>query len=52
MESELFDYEQLRASESFGIKRYKESIYRGELVDGKRQGLGAIQYRTCRIYEG
>lgn len=52
MESQVFDYESLKESPSFGIKRYKDSIYRGELVNGKRSGLGVIQYRTARIYEG
>ena len=36
MESTIFDYQQISKSELFGIKQYRDSIYRGELVDGKR----------------
>jgi len=46
MESNMFDYEQLKLQETFGIKKYKDSIYRGSIVNGKRSGLGVIQYRT------
>ena len=52
MESSVFDYEMLKQSPNFGIKQYKDSIYRGELVNGKRAGLGVMQYRTARLYEG
>ena len=53
MISNEFDYEEVRKSEVFGIKQYKDSIYRGEL-NGKRKrhGLGVIVYNTGRIYEG
>lgn len=36
MESTIFDYQQICKSELFGIKQYRDSIYRGELVNGKR----------------
>jgi len=54
MISNEFDYEDVRASENFGIKQYKDSIYRGQLEKKtrKRHGLGAIVYQNGRIYEG
>lgn len=52
MESQIFDYEILRQAPEFGMKHYKDSVYRGELVNGKRQGLGVMQYRKARVYEG
>lgn len=52
MESQVFDYELLKQSENYGIKRYAEAIYRGEVIEGKRQGLGVMVYRKARIYEG
>ena len=52
MESQVFDYEILRQSQNFGMKQYSEAIYRGELVNGKRNGLGVMQYRKARVYEG
>ena len=45
MESQVFDYELLRHSPNYGLKQYNEAIYRGELVNGKRNGLGVMQYR-------
>ena len=52
MESQVFDYEMLKQAPEFGMKQYKDSVYRGELANGKRQGLGVMQYRKARIYEG
>jgi hypothetical protein len=52
MISSMFDYDQLKQSETFGIKKYKDSIYRGNIVNGQRSGLGVILYRTQRLYEG
>lgn len=46
MESNLFDYEKLKESEKFGIKQYRDSVYKGELLNGKRSGLGTCFYRT------
>jgi len=36
MESGVFEFSIVKESENFGIKVYKDSIYRGELNDGKR----------------
>jgi len=52
MESNVLDYEQLKQSENFGIKQYKDSCFKGELAGGKRHGLGVCVYRTARLYEG
>ena len=52
MESNVFDYTELKKSDNFGIKMFKDAIYRGELVNGKRVGMGVMLYRKCRIYEG
>ena len=52
MESQVFDYEILRQAPEFGMKQYKDSVYRGELANGKRHGLGVMQYRKARVYEG
>ena len=52
MESCLFDYAMLQQSPKFGLKNYSEAVYRGELLEGKRQGLGVMQYRKARVYEG
>ena len=52
MESQMFDYHIVRKGESFGIKQYSDAIYRGELVGGKRQGVGVMLYKKNRVYEG
>ena len=52
MESNMFDYEEIKKSPMFGIKKYADAIYRGEIVNGKRDGFGTMVYRKNRIYEG
>ena len=52
MESNMFDYETIRAGESFGLKKYQDAVFRGELREGKRHGLGVMVYRKNRVYEG
>ena len=52
MITDLFDFEELKKSENFAIKRYKESLYRGELINGLRQGSGICVYNIGRVYEG
>ena len=52
MESQVFDYAMLQQAAEFGMKQYNEAIYRGELANGKRSGLGIMQYRKARVYEG
>jgi len=52
MESAMFAYDELRSSETFGIKKYQDAIYRGQIVGGKRQGRGIMFYKKNRVYEG
>jgi len=52
MESNEFDYEIIKASEYYGIKQYKDAVYKGELRDRKRDGKGVIIYNNGRVYEG
>ena len=52
MLSNEFDYEELKLRETFGIKQYRDSIYRGELNSRKRHGKGIIVYFNGRVYEG
>ena len=42
MESQVFDYEMLKQADAFGMKQYSEAVYRGELQEGKRHGLGVM----------
>ncbi|CDW77488.1 UNKNOWN [Stylonychia lemnae] len=52
MESTTFQFEEIRKNESFGIKKYADAIYRGEIVNGKRSGRGIMLYKKNRVYEG
>ena len=52
MESTVFDYEEVKKMQSFGIKKYSDAIYRGELQSGKRHGFGVMLYKKNRVYEG
>jgi hypothetical protein len=53
MESNMFDYEQIKQSQFFGMKKYADSVYRGELTEhNKREGFGVMVYRKNRVYEG
>jgi hypothetical protein len=52
MESTVFDFQQLKNGENFGIKRYQDAIYRGDLLKGKRFGFGVMLYKKNRVYEG
>lgn len=52
MQTDLFDFEELKLRKDFAIKRYKESLYRGELVKELRHGQGICMYEIGRVYEG
>ena len=43
---DLLDWDQLKLSANFAVKNYKDSVYRGEIVDSKRNGKGIITYST------
>ena len=51
MESAGFDFDVIRKSEFFGIKKYSDAIYKGEVENGKRNGYGIMQYKKSRVYE-
>lgn len=36
MESNMFNYDEVKVSDTFGLKRYNDAIYRGHIIDGKR----------------
>ena len=57
MLSNEFDFGELRRNENFGVKQYKDAIFRGLLAPGPqgrqvRQGGGVQVYKNGRIYEG
>ena len=52
MISKLFEYNQICEAEEFNIKRTKNTMYRGTLIERKRQGLGVLIYDNGRVYEG
>ena len=52
MVSQLFDYGQIIEAEEFNIKRTKNTLYKGTLVERKRHGLGVLIYANGRVYEG
>ena len=52
MESNMFDYDLVKQSESFALKKYQDAIFRGEIQQGKREGYGVMVYRKNRVYEG
>ena len=52
MESDEFLYEEVKESELFGIKKYRDSTYKGEILNRLREGRGVIIYESGRVYEG
>ncbi|CDW90685.1 UNKNOWN [Stylonychia lemnae] len=52
MISNLFDFNEIKQSDVFAIKHYKDAIYRGQCQEKKRYGKGVIAYHSGRIYEG
>ena len=52
MITDLFSFEELKSRTNFAIKRYKESLYRGEIETGHRHGTGICVYEIGRVYEG
>jgi len=53
MISDVFNYNDIRISATFGVKQYQNAIYRGELnYISEREGYGVMIYDTGRIYEG
>ena len=52
MISQLFDFNQIKDVEEFGIKRTKNTLYKGILAERKRHGLGVLIYANGHVYEG
>jgi len=52
MVSNLFEYNTVKNDPNFALKRYKDSLFKGTVIDKKRSGLGAMVYRNGRLYEG
>ncbi len=52
MESNEFDYEEIKETENFAIKHYKDGVYKGEIGETKRNGKGVMIYKSGRKYEG
>jgi hypothetical protein len=50
--SDVVDMTVLKGSPAAEIKRYRESIYWGEITEGKRHGQGIMLYPNGRFYEG
>jgi hypothetical protein len=48
----LFNLEQLKNSENFRTKTHEKAIYKGEMIDHKRDGYGIMKYTSGRLYEG
>ena len=52
LESNEVDLQTLKQIDGFKEMRYKDAIYVGLLVSGKRHGKGVMKYRNGRQYEG
>jgi len=54
MKSDLFDFDEIKQSELFKVKKYKDAIYRGWLDPETyaRNGFGVMEYDNGRVYEG
>lgn len=53
MTSDIFNYEELKKNHDFKILRFKDAIYRGQILHGeRREGFGIMQYENSRLYEG
>ena len=49
---EILNWQELKRSKMFAIKTFKDSVYRGEIENSMRHGLGVITYSSSRVYEG
>ena len=54
MITELFNHEEMKESENYIVKHYKDSFYSGEadIANRERSGLGICSYYNGRHYEG
>jgi len=47
-----FSFGELANSPNASYRKYKDSIYYGEIVNDQRQGRGVLLYGNGRVYEG
>jgi len=40
----------VNSSKNLKLKKYKEAVYYGEFINGKREGKGIIQYQSGHVY--
>lgn len=52
LESKEVDLLALQEIDGFQILKYKDAIYAGIVITGKRHGKGVMKYRNKRQYEG
>ena len=50
--SDAVDVEALHNSENTKVKKFKESVFYGEMINGRRHGQGIMLYNNGRLYEG
>jgi len=48
----MINWENVLRSQHFAVKMYKDSVYRGEIMNSMRNGKGVITYKTSRVFEG
>jgi hypothetical protein len=50
--SSILHLNQLKSSDHLKLKKFKEAVYFGEIVNAKRHGQGIMVYNNDRLYEG
>lgn len=50
--SDLLNWEELKSDPNAQLKKYRESVYYGAIVDGSRNGIGIMLYTNGRVFEG
>ena len=51
-ESNEVDFDTLKLKDNFGVKRFADAIFQGEITEGKRKGKGVMKYKNGRVFEG
>ena len=52
MVSELFNYYEITNEKEFMVKRTRNTLYKGLMIEGQRQSFGVLIYENGRVYEG
>ena len=50
--SDLVDMSALLTSPRHTLKKFRESVFLGEIFEGRRSGIGIMVYVNGRVYEG